>query len=186
MLAYVSIRQHTSACVSAGVGASGCMASLRSAVSIRQHTSACVASLRSTQSRMRQHTSAYVLKWQTEGVPVSEVRAKPHLALRAFGCRREGGYQRASALQRTALARKPAYVSIRQHTSEMSELLVCSAPPLPASLHASAYVSTRQHTSTYVSILYLLRIGADTSSSCRPYTSLNRRFAPASPPPPRA
>jgi hypothetical protein len=122
--AYVSIRQHTSACVNicSSRRLSMCSAHVRmrsAYVNIRQRMSACAqhtsayVSVRQHALSIRQHTSAYV-----------SMRSA-YVSIR----------QRTSACaQHTS-----AYVSVRQHALGIRQ-------------HTSAYVSIRQHTSEYVRI----------------------------------
>jgi hypothetical protein len=124
--AYVSIRQHTSACVSMRQHASAY-------VSIRQHTSACVS--------IRQHTSAYVSIRQHTcfGGPMPGPWKPGWLALRS----ESGGRSRIGLRHSPCCCLK--YACIRQHTSADVSVWGCGTRHSAAS-STPAYVSIRQQT----------------------------------------
>jgi hypothetical protein len=100
--AYVSIRQHTSACVSMRQHASAC-------VSMRQHASACVS--------IRQHTSAYV--WTPDSLLYSSVSPRPEGVRHTSACV-------SIRCQHTLTAYVFTYVSMRQHTLRQHTLTYVS------------------------------------------------------------
>jgi hypothetical protein len=128
MSAYVSIRQHTSACVC-------CMAALRSSnvntITSRARTLAHCATWRrrTPESRCQTpHTSAYVSTRQHTSADVSiRQHTSAYVSIRQTP---GGGERRNPGARHRTRQHTSAHVSIRQHTS--------------------AYVSIRQHTSAYV------------------------------------
>ena len=140
MSAYVSIRQHTSACVQIRQHTS-------KYVSIRQHTSAYVQIRQHMPAylRIRQQTSAYVSIRQHTSAYVS-IRRYTHLGevrLLLFSFR--GVFAHV-----LSFSSPPSSLSLKTRT--LRQLSSWLHVPHRHDLHTSAYVSIRQHTSTYVNI----------------------------------